>query len=656
MTEKKKKLTNELKRTKAITLITFISIVFTLIFNGCSLIKSGINRNIGDGTGNRMDESLAGTMTKPVFSDLGGFYTGKMVVKVSVPPSLKDSVSKMTITFDGSVPSADSRIYEGDGILFPNAGCVTTDFEDSTQNVSVSVLRAACFDESGAIVGQIATATYIQLTEEQLAAQLMSGKISGSPARFNIPVISLVTDEVNLTGRYGIFDFPEGKGKEWERPVNITFFETDGSIGFTQDAGMRLSGESSRELAQKSFRITARKSEYFDTDMYDGKSKFSYAIFPDRLDYGGKLLNQYDSIVLRNSGNDSIMLYEDSDRITFMRDGLAAMIAQKAAPDVDAMAYRPAVVFLNGEYYGILNIREYQNRKYIQNVYDIKDEDNITVISSELDTSNGDRYDGTWFYYEQDSGPEGELSQFIKLMDDIVNKGVYKFEEASVFIDMDNFMKYCAINLFLCNTDWPHNNIRVWRYASWEPDKEVTDNRWRFMLKDADVGMGRYVCGIYGYPVELYTKADSRNIRFMLRQYMDFNDISGYPEYYGPHYPDGLYIQRLFYFCMQNESFAQSFEDFCETLACSIWTPSALEKLINDAADSISGEMKNFFTKNFGKWGWFSATDYATWENAVRGSQESLVTWAYERSGPNGEFMNQVREVTSLFEDIRERR
>ncbi len=91
------------------------------------------------------------------------------------------------------------------------------------------------------------------------------------------------------------------------------------------------------------------------------------------------------------------------------------MIADEAAPRVDNMAYRPAVVFLNGEYYGLLNMRETQNNKYIQNVYDIEDEAGIAVLSSELDATRGGRYDGTWFYLVQDDGPEGELENFTQL-------------------------------------------------------------------------------------------------------------------------------------------------------------------------------------------------------------------------------------------------
>lgn len=628
------------KERQILTVIVSLTLLFCMVCGGCRTHGDGDDDKMGEGTINKISDEQLADMTKPAFSDLGGFYTGKMAVSISVPPSLENAAS-IRITFDGSEPNLLSRKYTGEDIIFPDAGCVKTAFSDDGQNVSVSVLRAACINNYGRVIGQIATATYIQI--EESAAE-----------RFNMPVISLVTEEDNLTNQYaGILTNPGGKGSEWERPVNIAFFESDGTLAFVQDAGIRLFGGSSRALAQKSFRITARKSDYFDFDYYDGKGKFKYALFPGRLDSSGELLRAYDSIVLRNGGNDSILLAEDNNRITYMRDGLAAVIAQKAAPNVDAMAYRPVVVFLNGEYYGIMNMREYQNNKYLQNVYGIEDKEGITVISTEMDTSNGGRYDGTWFYFKQDDGPEGELEYFTGLLNDIVN-GKYTYDEAAKLIDMDNFVKYCALNLFLCNTDWPHNNVKVWRYAGSAPgdaaDTSVTDGKWRFMLKDADLGMGRYVCGAAGgYPIELYTKADSRNIRLMLRQYINFEDMSGYPYVADAYYPDALRIQGLFYFCMKNEGFTKSFTDYCEKLVSEIWTPEALESMIVNAAGIIESEMPNYLIKEFGTWQWHSTTYYNAWKDAVYSPSDSLISWAKDRSGIDGEFMKQVREITALI-------
>ena len=629
---------------KRILVVNVLVALLFCFFSGCTGTEG--EEPVGSGTINKTYDKNKSEILQPVFSDRGGFYANKMVVRITVPEIFRKTATSLKITFDGSEPDIDSPDYDGSDILLPDAGCVKTDFNQKEENLSVSVIRAACFDKEGNLLGQIATATYIKIP-------VKNGKIDAT--RFDMPVISLVTDARNLMDpQMGIFENVGQKGSEWERPVNITFFETDGRLALTQDAGIRLFGGSTRGLALKSFRITARQAEYFDTEKYDGAGKFRYALFPDRFNRAGELLEAYDSIILRNGGNDSVFVSEDSSRITMLRDGLVARIAERAAPEVDSMAYRPVIVFLNGEYYGIMNMREYENNKYIQNVYGIDDKDGITVITTEMNPQNGERYDGTWFYYDQDDGPKGELNTLANLLNHIVYGGTYTFDEAAEYIDMDNFMKYCAINLFVCNTDWPHNNVRIWRYAGNNPgefaDPSVTDGKWRFMIKDTDVGLGRYVCGMHeGYPIEVYTKADSKNIRLLLCNYLDFADQSGYPSVIENSYPDSLYIQGLFYFCMKNDGFASRFYEYCNCLATEIWTPDALEALITDSSAPLKDEMRNYLSKDFGKWQWQATTDYSAWMNAIHGSDDSLLTWARERSGADGEFLKQINELKMLL-------
>lgn len=627
-------------RLKVISVLSFSIFIILCIICGCSTSDSD-----WVGTKNKVKTEAAAISKSPVFSDMGGFYSGEFELEISVPEILKNAAKSIRVTFDGSEPTVKSEKYT-QSISLPGKTYTKTFFDDSKDDVKVTVIRAACFDSNDNLIGKISTATFIQIKD---------GKGGSGESRFDLPVISLVTDSDNLNSRKtGIFKNPNGHGSEWERPVNVAFFEKDGNLAFSQDAGIRLFGGSSRNLDQRSFRITARKTDYFNTEKYDGAGKFKYAIFPDRLDSTGKQLAQYDSFVLRNGGNDSVFVTQDSSRITFMRDGLAAEITQKAAPEVDSMDYRPVVVFLNGEYYGLMNLREYQNEKYIQNVYGIEDEAGITVISTELDTSRGDRYDGDWFYYEQDDGPEGELESLMSLLDGIVN-GDYTYEQVCEKIDTDNFMKYCAMNLFLCNTDWPHNNTKIWRYAGNNAgaaaDERVSDGRWRFMLKDADLGLGRYICAAeeWGFPIELYTKADSKNIRFLLANYIQFDNQSGYPYVGNNTYPDTLKIQGLFYFCLQNDGFAQSFYDFCHKLTTEIWTPDALKALIKESADAIQNEFDNYLVKEFGFWQWNAFTNMKKWQKAVSGKEDSLYTWAEERSGANGEFMKQVKELMDVL-------
>lgn len=613
-----------MKTVKLLVLCTLI-LICTVCISAC--LGSG-----WVGTKNQTYTESITELKQPVLSDRGGFYEGEFRLEITVPEQLKDSAKSIRITLDGSEPTSKSKQYS-EAIAIPGEHYTKTHFKNKKDNVKVTVIRAACFDSQDNIVGQIATATYIQLDESDAG----SGE-----SRFDLPVISLVTNADNLNDPdYGIFENISGRGSEWERPVNVTFFEANGDIAFTQDAGIRLFGGSTRNLTQKSFRITARKTEYFQTDVYNGAGKFKYEIFPGRKDSKGNTLDKYDSFVLRNGGNDSVFFAQDSSRITFLRDGLAAKITQMAAPEVDTMDYRPAVVFLNGEYYGIMNIREYQNNKYIQNVYGIEDKEGITVISSEMNTSLGGRYDGKWFYYKQDDGPSGELQSFLVLLYDITS-GRCTYEEACEKIDVDNFMKYCAMNLFLCNTDWPHNNVKVWRYA---------DGKWQFMFKDADLGMGRFVCAAENsrYPIELYTKADCQNIRFLLANYITFDNQYGYPSISTNTYPDSLKIQGLFYFFMQNEDFANSFYDFCYKLTTEICTYDKLERLIIDSFKAIENEFENYLNKDFGNWQWSAKTTMKQWKTAVNGDKDSLLTWAKERSGADGEFMKQVTELMSII-------
>ncbi len=610
-------------------LLTAVVLMAAAAFSACSA-------KTGPGTGNYSSDQANATFlgeTKPVFSDLGGFYSGSLELTISLPKYYEGSDLDIRVTFNGTEPTGGSDRYTSP-IRLPNDYSTTTDFDDERENVTVTVVRAACFTKDRTMVGSIASATYIRV---------------GNESRFSLPVIALATSANNLDGANGIFTNSWGKGSAWERPVFVQYFDENGTLHLSQDAGIRLFGGSSRGLSQRSFRLTARTTDYFDTSVYSGDTKFRYKLFEGRLKADGSELKSYDSFILRNGGNDSLLTPTQPLRATFMRDGLAAVIAGKAAPEIQNMNYKPVIVFMNGEYYGILNMREHQNDNMIRNVYDIDDKENIAIITSELDTSRGTRYDGSWFYYDLDEGPEGELERYTALLDGIL-AGELTYAQAAERIDMDNFMKYCAVNLFLCNTDWPHNNLKVWRYTG-VPGEGVRDGRWRFMFKDLDLGLGRYTCGTEeGFPTELYTRADAMNFRFMLHNYIDYDaSAGGWPSISGDTYPDSTRLQGLFAFCLKDDGFRKDFAAYCEKLTTEIWPVSELEAAINAAFDRIQPEMRNYMSKQyFGGWMFDITTDMQAWEDAVKGS-DSLLSWARERSGADGYFMKQVRELTGKF-------
>lgn len=61
------------------------------------------------------------------------------------------------------------------------------------------------------------------------------------------------------------------------------------------------------------------------------------------------------------------------------------------------------------------------------------------------------------------------------------------YEKACQLIDMEGFMDYYALQMYIANSDWPENNYALWRTRESE-DSPYGDCRWRFMLFDVNSG------------------------------------------------------------------------------------------------------------------------------------------------------------------------
>ncbi len=502
------------------------------------------------------------------FSIPGGFYSGSQMLTLVLPEKAPAGAT-IRYTLDGNEPTVKSAKYT-DGIQI------------LAQEESVCV-RAACYSRSGELLGRIVTNTYIKCAND----------------RFDNVVVSIVTDENNLYGSRGIIDNPTQSGKEWERPCHVEMFKGNGEEIISQDAGLRIYGGSSRTLPQKSFRLVARKDGYYDETKYNGQGSFDYPFFESRKVQAGvdtgKVLVRYDRLVLRNGGNDSLQ-HGAQDRLspTLLRDQVANNFTLKYASAVPAQHSKFVTVYLNGQYYGILDMKEDINDDYFANIYGIENKNAITVVKSELDTkrkceihNDGEecRFCGTWFYYEVDNGNESELSDLEAIYNMVTQfapgeqESVYS--QLSEKLDLENFMQYMAMNLFLANNDWPHNNVRLWKYSGSPVEgNPYTDGKWRFTMRDTDFSFGRYSSG---NPPELYTLADSDSFNFALGSFY------GKYKYYAD-YGDPLYLKSILNFCLKNAQFKSDFEAYCLSLVSSDATRDLTRMMANSQA-AITGEM-----------------------------------------------------------------
>jgi hypothetical protein len=253
-----------------------------------------------------------------------------------------------------------------------------------------------------------------------------------------------------------------GRGREWERPfehdlddaVVLHHFDAGGQISYATNLGVRIHGGWTRAFPQKSFRLYAR-NDY-------GHRTFDHAFFGD---------DEHDvhrRLILRNSGNDW--------EWTMLLDGYVQELIHDW--DVETQAFQPAVLFINGEYWGIHNIRDRYDRHYLEIAHDV-DPDNVAIITGYGDCCH------------VNTGEPGDEEPFMELLADLeqmdpADDATLEFLESQV--DVDDLIEYLVLQLYISNTDWPQNNLKLWREKV-EPDPQLgttRDGRWRWLVYDLD--------------------------------------------------------------------------------------------------------------------------------------------------------------------------
>jgi len=255
------------------------------------------------------------------------------------------------------------------------------------------------------------------------------------------------------------------RGREAERPAYIEVFSPDGERVFSQAAGIRTHGGWSRAQDQKSIRMIARQ-EYSS-----GYGQFHFDFFPWETAHDGSPITRYDTLILRNGGNDR---YHG-----VFRHELGSILAKNAGFTAVSPA-RPAAVFVNGEYYGFAWLQVRFNPQYIQSLFNTPTR-NIDVVGM------GERWHVTDDTRIIDDLDHKNSFAYKNLLDDDI------FAEFESIVDVDNMLFYYAFQIFMGNEDWPHNNLRRWRYTGPELGlTPETDGRWRYILFDLDWTLGLY--------------------------------------------------------------------------------------------------------------------------------------------------------------------
>lgn len=420
----------------------------------------------------RIADSASGTPDITADVPAGVYVTGKEPKEVTF---LWDGNAELRWTSDCSVPEAASAAAEN--------GVIPLEYENTGDDASYqAIIRCALF-ENGERTSDVHTFVYTHAAED----------------RFTMPVVSLVGDKQDLysydrgilvAGKLSVGENPMGwqawyhaanyymRGIEWERPIHISVFDEGGTLNFSGNGGLRASGGYTRYNTQKSLRIYARKDYTPDSGV------FPYAFWGNlRGSETGTPVSYSDTVLFRGGSNNEHSTLFSTPALLLLLEGTY----------VDAPAIQNVVEYINGVYKGVVTQLEDFDEDYFEHHYGVPKEKLTTVKGSV-----GEVFEkGGW---RIDDGPAEELSEFMDCLKSIVRKDMSdpeNYAEACRMLDIRNFIEYFAYEAFIFNTDWPQNNMRVWRYngndteGGYNPDAEgVFDGRWRFLAKDLDLSFG----------------------------------------------------------------------------------------------------------------------------------------------------------------------
>ena len=307
-------------------------------------------------------------------------------------------------TLDGYEPDEESPIYESPITI-----------------VSTSVLKATALSDE-LLPGPVTTNTYFIGTSHSL------------------PVISLSSGNIDTV--YNSTTGLDYEGEVPEEPVNMEFYEPDCSEGFNMVVGLRLHGMSRRfGVDPKSFAVMAR-NRY-------GSNTIDYRIFPDLA------ISSFSSLVLRNP------------KVNFIfRDSLAWVLVGDT--DIDAQAYRPAVLYLNGKYWGKIEIREKLNEDYLASHHNI-DPNNVDILETVVRVDDAVVVEGDRTHYDA-------LIEYVQNNDLSIDEHYFY---VATQMDISNYMRYFAYQIYFDNFDWTYQNMKWWRPKN-------PNGKWRWLLYDLD--------------------------------------------------------------------------------------------------------------------------------------------------------------------------
>ena len=376
----------------------------------------------------RMNEQgFTGYTDNPSFTTAPGMYYSTVYVEINVPAG-----TQVYYSTDGSEPTNASTAYNGERLELN----------------FTTVLRARAYSPDPNVKGsETVTGTYLINTFHTLPVF----SLATDPANLWDPTTGMLAEGNILKEAPGKLPFKNAtyrivKDSGARFPVHVEMYDTDGTQILNQGAQFSLMGDYSLDMPQKSMKFRA-KSLY-------GAKTFNAALFPDR-EY-----TEYKSFVLRNSGNDSMW--------TRLQDGFESRLLDAYGTTVIHQAWRPVAVYLNGIYWGHMNLRERVDKFFVAQHEGLTfdEADNFDILQASGSTKYGSNKEFKAMLKKIKAGDPANNEEDLQYILDNV--------------DVDNLFEYLALEMFVGNSDI--GNTRFYRLKG-------PNGKWKWIWYDADYGL-----------------------------------------------------------------------------------------------------------------------------------------------------------------------
>lgn len=400
---------------------------------------------------------------KETFLPKAGFYKN-----LTIDPPTPQKGGQIKCTFDGSFPTQNSEQITQPKQITQNSVVRCSEFVNGQP--ADTTTQTYFINENVSIPVVALTVNHHDMFDSS-AGLYATGDLTNNPqGQWSFEVGGDDTNNPKCTEPCKQANF----WKDDELPVHVEYFEKGSSSTektWEIDAGISIIGNYSRYKPKKSVAIKMDNDDY-------GDKVLKYSFFKTRPE-----AKKIKSFNLRNNGNRFWTDYFGDPMLVSLMEGT----------DVDYQRSLQVVVFYNGEYFGIHDLRERLNRSFVETNYGI-DSKSINVVKN---CANGDQgcVNG-W----APSGTNGASSSEFSQLTNTITSGNFAGENNQSYaqikekMNVSSFAQYMVAEMYIHNGDWPNNNIRAW-------GSPQNGHPFKFMIFDVDHGYG-FTPGIMGFDTE----------------------------------------------------------------------------------------------------------------------------------------------------------